>query len=210
MPEQSPERREPSGSTEPEAAAQPERLQEDRPKIWVGSLLDYNDGVLHGEWIDAAREAEELEADIQAMLDTSPTAARSGEVAEEWGIFDYDGFGPARIYEHDDLRLVSRVARGIAEHGPAFGAWADVMEGDEEALDQFADNYLGHFESVEAYAAQLVDDLGYERLLDEAAPGSLRAYVTFDTAALARDMEAGGEVHVIRAADGGIWLFRAY
>lgn len=25
------------------------------PRIWVGSLLDYNAGILHGDWIDAPR-----------------------------------------------------------------------------------------------------------------------------------------------------------
>ena len=28
----------------------------ERPRIWVGSWLDYNNGVLHGDWIDADRE----------------------------------------------------------------------------------------------------------------------------------------------------------
>lgn len=184
-------------------------IQDNTPRIWVGSLSDYNAGILHGEWIDAARESEEIWADIHRMLAASPTTARYGEPAEEWGIFDFDGFGLARVYQHDRLEAVARVARGIAEHGLAFAAWADVMEGDDAALDTFEDAYLGHYDSVEAYAEQLIDDLGYDRLLDEAIPEHLRSYVRIDTDALARDMQMGGDIHAITAEDGGVWLFDA-
>lgn len=179
------------------------------PRIWVGSLADYNNGILHGAWIDAAREADDVHADIEAMLARSPWAARSGEPAEEWGIFDYEGFGQASIYQHDDIAVVSRVARGITEHGLAFAAWASVVEGDEQALDAFGDNYLGHYDSLEAYAEQLVDDLGYDRLIDEAVPSHVRPYVRIDTAALARDLALSGDLHILRADDGGVWIFDA-
>lgn len=192
-----------------EQAHSPEHADDDGPRIWVGSLSDYNNGVLHGDWIDAAREPDEIWADVHRILAESPTTARTGEPAEEWGIFDYDGFGSARVYQHDHLDGVARVARGIAEHGLAFAAWADVMEGDEQALNQFEDAYLGHYDSVEAYAEQLIDDLGYEQLLDEAIPDHLRSYVRIDTDALARDMQLGGDIHAITAEDGGVWLFDA-
>jgi hypothetical protein len=40
------------------------------PEIWVGSLSDYNDGHLHGAWLDATLDADELHAAVQFMLRT--------------------------------------------------------------------------------------------------------------------------------------------
>lgn len=178
-----------------------------RPQIWIGSWSDYNAGVLHGAWVDAARDEADIEADIQAMLAASSTTLRTGEKAEEWGIFDYDEFGPLRLGEQEALSWVTKVARGIAEHGPAFAAYADVMQ-DEAALDNFSDDYLGHYDSVTAYVEQLVDDVGYDAMLDKAVPASLRPYVQIDIAALARDMQLGGDITSVEADGGGVWLFQ--
>ena len=49
-----------------------------------------------------------------------PTTARYGEVAEEWAIHDYDGFGELRLDENEALSTIARVAGGIREHGDAF------------------------------------------------------------------------------------------
>jgi antirestriction protein len=179
------------------------------PRIWVGSLSDYNSGTLHGEWLDAARDAGDIQADVQAMLERSPTAAQTGLPAEEWGIFDYEGFNQLRLDEHEDLELVSRIAKGVAEHGLAYAAYAEVMDADRDAMEGFEDNYLGQYESVETYVEQLIDDLGYEQMLDEAVSESLRAYVRIDVEQLAHDMEIGGDIHVLPAESGGVWIFHA-
>ncbi|MBA3617991.1 MAG: antirestriction protein ArdA [Acidothermales bacterium] len=176
------------------------------PRVWVGSWLDYNHGVLYGEWLDAAREADELATDIAAMLAASPTASATGEVAEDWGIFDYENFGPLKVEEQEAVAFVAAVARGIAEHGPAFGAWADVVE-DEALLGGFGEAYLGEYDSIEAYAEQLIDDLGYERALDEALPEHVRRYVEINVAGLAQDLWLSGDVHIYHRNGGGVWLF---
>lgn len=198
---------EPVGEIDREPGPQPElRKLAEPPQIWVGSWLDYNNGILHGEWIDAARQTDEIWADIAAMLAASPTARKHGEVAEEWGIFDYENFGPLRVGEQETVSFVAAVARGIAEHGPAFAAWADVME-DEASLDGFEGSYLGEYDSPEAYAEQLIDDLGYNQLLEQALPDNIRGYARFDTAALARDMQLSGDVQANPREGGGVWLF---
>lgn len=171
------------------------------PAIYVASLADYNNGTLHGVWVDAAREPEAIYADIKAMLAQSPE-----EDAEEFAIHDYDQFGTCRIQEFDPIELVSHIARGIKEHGQAFAAWAELQQGNPNQLDNFSDAYLGHYESVAAYAEQLADDLGYT---DELAklPESLQPYIHFDSAALARDMEMGGDIDVVPDSSGGVWIF---
>jgi antirestriction protein len=179
------------------------------PRIWVGSLSDYNDGVLHGEWLDAARESDDIHSDIHSMLATSPTAARTGQPAEEWGIFDHEGFGRLRIDEYESIDYVSRLARGIVTHGLAFAAWTEISNGDD-TLDQFDRAYLGHFDGLDAYAQQLVDDGGYEQLLDNAVPQHLRPYVHIDTAGLGLDLWLGGDINLVHADDGGVWIFDAH
>ena len=43
-------------------------------RIYVACLASYNAGILHGEWIEATADADELKARVQAMLDRSPEA----------------------------------------------------------------------------------------------------------------------------------------
>jgi antirestriction protein len=183
-----------------------DQQETDHPKIWVGSLSDYNNGRLHGEWLDAARSADEIYQDIHRMLAASPTAAKYGDAAEEWGIFDHEGFGPARISEFESISTVSRIARGIAEHGLAFAAWVALGDLDDR-MDRFADAYLGKFASMEAYAEQLIDDLGYNQLLDETVPEHIRPYVAVNVAGLAQDMRLSGEIAAVPADENGIYLF---
>ena len=127
----------PENENEPDQQEHPshEAGQRPSPAIYVASLADYNNGVLHGAWIDAAREPSDIQADINAML------ARSREPnAEEFAIFDYNQFGRCRIHENDPIDLVARIARGIREHGYAFAAWADVHEDDRnKRLERFDD-----------------------------------------------------------------------
>jgi antirestriction protein len=184
------------------------KVADDPPRIWVGSWLDYNNGVLHGDWIEADQEEAEIWADIQAILDGSPTAAETGEAAEDWGIFDYDSFGSVKIGEQEAVSYVSAIARGIAEHGPAFAAWADLIE-DQTQLDGFTDAYLGEHDSIEAYAEDQLDELGYNQMLDAQLPEHIRRYVEFNIAGLARDLWLSGDVMICHRPDGGVWLFRS-
>lgn len=172
------------------------------PRVYVASLADYTAGRLHGVWLDAARTPDELTADIAAMLAASPEPD-----AEEYAVHDYDDFGDVHIGEQVSIEWVSRVARGIAAHGFAFAAWVGVQDGNEAVFDRFEAAYLGHYDSEQAYAEQLIDDLGYQRLLDESVPVSLRPYARIDTDALARDMQLDGDLYFYPADDGGIWIF---
>jgi antirestriction protein len=140
------------------------------------------------------------------MLARSPTGAETGEVAEEWGIFDHEHFGGLRIDENETVAWVAKVARGISAHGPAFAAWAGVVE-DEALLDGFQTAYLGQYDSVAAYAEQHWGGVGFQQLLERHVPEHLRPHVHLDTEGLARDLQFGGRVYVLPADDGGVWLF---
>jgi antirestriction protein len=171
------------------------------PRIYVASLSDYNAGRLHGTWLDANQEPEDMHRHINAML------ARSTEPhAEEWAIHDFEGFNGLHLGEWEDLGHVSRVAKGISEHGLAYGHWATLVSQDEE-LDQFEEAYHGHWETITDYAETLLDDFGLERQLEAAVPESLRPYVKVDAEAFGRDLQLGGDVTAIEG-DGGVYVFR--
>lgn len=175
----------------------------DPPRIYAASLSDYNHGRLHGEWIDAAQEPVAIGADIDRMLATSRLPG-----AEEWAIHDYEGFGPLRLSEYESLERISQLGLGIAEHGDAFAAYADVVDDDPELLAEFEEHYLGRWDSLTDYAASLLGDLGADDVL-EGLPEWLAPYVTIDAEAYGRDLALGGDILHTPAADGGLHVFAA-
>ena len=182
----------------------------DPPRIYVASLSDYNNGILHGNWLDAAQEPNELQADITEMLATSPTQQRYGDVAEEWAIHDHEGFGSLQIGEYTGIERISRLAKGIEQHGLAFAAWAAyVGETSDELLDQFEDRYQGEWPNVWAYADNLLDELDAHRYLDE-VPEWLQTYVSIDVAGFARDLELSGDIITEEAESGSVWIWSGH
>lgn len=191
-----------------------EREDIPKPLIYVADLAAYNNGKLHGVWLDAARQPGALYDDIQRMLDASPENIPGISAAEEFAIHDFEGFGNCRIHEHDSIELVSKIARGIKEHGYAFAAWADVQEGEPELLDHFSKSYVGHYESIDALVQQRLDERAasteLDRLIGSSGLADLKGYITIDVAALARDMFLSGDINVYKATaelGGGMWLF---
>jgi antirestriction protein len=187
-------------------AASHEALARDGPRIYVASLSDYNNGILHGRWVEAIDDTDAMHAEVAAMLQSSPTARRYGEVAEEWAIHDYEGFGELRLAEYDSLTHIAKIATGITRHGLAFTAWADHVNSDEELLDQFEERYQGEWESVVAYAEDLLDQLDAERVVSE-APGWLQSYLSIDAAGFARDLELNGDIVTLDQPDRRVWVF---
>jgi hypothetical protein len=150
------------------------------PKVWIASLSDYNAGWLHGTWIDANQEPDVIWTGINEMLRT--------------------------LSEHETVECISRLGRGIAEHGEAFAVFAHFFGCDDEALDKFEDCYIGKWESAVAYVEEFLEDTGIDHILDEAMPESLRNYVRVDSEALVRDMECEGSLLSVET-QGGVFLF---
>lgn len=192
-------------------AERPEReASAEVPRIYAASLTDYNAGVLHGAWLNASDTAEELHAGIARMLAASPTTRRYGDLAEEWAIHDYEGFGPVALSEWESLERVTDLARGIAEHGPSFASWWEIAEpqhedwGDIES--QYRNEYIGEFDQLTDYGEQLLDEIGFD--LDQVdVPESMRAYLSFDTAGWIRDVEIEGGIETAASAR-GVYVFQ--
>ncbi|KPM25635.1 antirestriction protein [Citromicrobium sp. RCC1885] len=162
-------------------------------QIYVACLAAYNNGILHGRWIDAQQDAWAVYDDIRAMLDASPIAD-----AEEWAIHDYEGFEGVAIAEYEGIERVSELAAFIAEHGK-LGAELfkhfDDIEGAQRALE---DSYHGSFESLADYVQELTEDC-------TPIPDHLRFYI--DWQAMARDAELSGDVFTIQTAFDEVHVF---
>lgn len=176
------------------------------PHIWVGSLADYNAGRLHGEWMDATLDPDELHAAIRFLLRHSSEA-----VAEEWAVFDYENFGGYRVEEYSSFDTIALIAKGIAEHGPAYAEWVDLV-GDTsgELLEpgRFQDAYPGEYDSLEDYVEYILTETEFYGQLDQALeflPEDLRRYVKVDTEGIAE--EWGQSLHAVETTDGRVWVF---
>ncbi len=75
---------------------------ENGPRIYVACLAAYNNGRLHGRWIDAGQDVEEIQTEITEMLAASPI-----QLAEEWAIHDYEGFEGASLGEFSSIQWVA-------------------------------------------------------------------------------------------------------
>ena len=78
---------------------------DNNPRIYVACLAAYNNGYLHGAWIDADQDADEIRDEIAAMLARSPIKG-----AEDYAIHDYEGFEGVIIKEYAGIESVARGA----------------------------------------------------------------------------------------------------
>lgn len=202
-----------SGSEQPPVRTdlpEPEREPDDGPRIYVASLSDYNAGVLHGVWLDASDDVDELQAGIDRMLAESPTTRRYGDIAEEWAIHDYEGWENLRLGEYEPLERLNATARGIRTHGPAFGAWVEALAPDTIEDEAFLDCFAGEYESLTDYGEHLLEESGLDVSELPGLSAGLRPYVHIDVDAWTRDMELGGDISTVTSSNGGIYVFYNY
>ncbi len=165
-----------------------------KPRIYVACLAAYNNGFLHGAWIDAAQEPWSIYDDVKAMLAASPIAG-----AEEWAIHDYEDFGGVRIEEYTGFERVSALAGFIVEHGVIGAALLDYYSGDlDEAKEAITDRYMGEHASLADYVQEVTEET-------TTIPQPLRFYI--DWQGMARDAELNGELFSISTAHDVVHVF---
>lgn len=168
----------------------------DTPRVYVACLAAYNNGKLHGRWIDADQGADHIRAEIAEMLKASPEAD-----AEEWAIHDFENFGGLRLSEGEDIGQLAELAELIAEHGDVFAKLVDHVGGLEHARQLMQEEYAGAHDSLEDFAYEFLEDTGQL----ESLPENLRPY--FDCERFGRDLELGGDLFTIDGNNGNVHVF---
>lgn len=173
-----------------------------QPRIYIACLAAYNNGKLHGRWIDANQAASEIWDELNAMLKASPSPG-----AEEWAMHDYEGFGGVHLSERPDIDRISILARLIEDHGEAFTLWYQNQDADyfraDELEEKFLEQWQGAHDSEAAFADHLLEETGQLRELPEWA----RNY--FDSESYARDLRLGGDYTFV-SHHGQVYVFSNY
>lgn len=172
------------------------------PRIYVASLSDHNAGILHGAWIDADQDAEQIRDEIATMMALSPTAKREGWPAEEYAIHDHEGFCGLHIDEWHDLDELATLAGALADHPEPEAVAAYVSNGYD--LADFDEAYRGCWASVEEYAADELEGWG---VLRANSPEEQFLVRYFDFDAYARDLVLGGDIWTAPASGGEVYIF---
>jgi len=162
-------------------------------QIYVACLAAYNNGHLHGKWIEANQPAWAIYDDIRYVLDTSSIAD-----AEEWAIHDYEGFGGLSISEYEGIERVSELASFIDEHGELGAELLSHFDSIEEAEEALDEGYHGSFASLADYVQELTEDCAF-------IPEHLRFYIDWE--AMARDAEMSGDIFTVQTAHDEIHVF---
>ena len=163
-------------------------------RIYVADLAAYNNGRLHGVWIDATEEMEDIWAQVNQMLKSSPEG-----FAEEYAIHDYEGFGGYRVSEYEGLESAHNVAVFIEEHGEIAGELLNNFGGDlEDAKKAIEENYSGCYKSLAEYAEELTEQTAE-------VPENLAFYIDYER--MGRDMELGGDFYTIETGFEEVHVF---
>ena len=162
-------------------------------RIFVADLAAYNAGTLHGVWINATDDPEEIKQHVNAMLAASPEPD-----AEEYAIHDYEGFDTYRLSEYEGLETAHEIACFIEEYSD-FGSELLSHFGDvDEALRAAGEDYCGCYRSLADYAQELTEET-------TDIPANLTYYIDYES--MGRDMALNGDVFTIETAFEQVHVF---
>lgn len=177
-------------------------------KAWIGNLAAYNNGHLTGEWVAITDDADVMAAAIHRICgdvehyvadyqDVPGAIVRKlGEYANADALAQAAALINAINADHAEDVATGILDSYVADNGDDLETMADGV------ADWVADNFLGQWDSLIAYAENYLDETG---ALD-AIPEDLRGY--FDVQAYARDLRHSGEVFTRETAS-GVLVFRA-
>lgn len=176
--------------------ASEERQSYGNVRIYVACLAAYNNGRLHGTWVDVygGRTTEDdINEQVQAMLAQSPKHG-----AEEWEIHDTECvIGDVSKLSFADIVRLAELLEDRYE-GLVKAAWTIASDIDQ-LIQLVNEQYCGSHESIEDYAEQLYRDCGGE------IPAGLESHI--DWASYAHDLTAGGSIVAVAGVGSEVYVF---
>ncbi|MBD2303443.1 antirestriction protein ArdA [Nostoc sp. FACHB-190] len=137
---------------------------DDVPQIYVACLSAYNNGMLHGLWIDCTQDVDAIREDIEWMLSWSP--CRDDEPCEEWAIHDFQNWCGIHIDEYEDITKLAELAQILTEHGEAFAAYYNY-DSTSASVEDFHERYYGEYKSEEDFVYEQLEEQGVFTKLEE-------------------------------------------
>lgn len=179
-------------------------------KIWIGLYL----APAYGEWVevDSGTDPDELHARAQAIVARFNAECPEDGPAEEYAVFDHEGFvvDPGETADFGQVVALAELSERVGDRADAFEGWMD-HRGRDYALfengrlrdvdDILADFEESHVASVDEFRDFVQEQYG--ELLDQlGVPAEVQMYIDWD--AVARDWEIdtyyvtrkGGRDHV--------------
>jgi len=153
-------------------------------RIYVADLAAYNNGKLHGVWINATDNLDDIQEQVNQMLAESPEG-----FAEEYAIHDYEGFEGYSLSEYEGLKTAHEIACFIEECPDFGGELLNNFGGNlEEARTAAEENYCGCYKSLADFAEDLTEETSQ-------IPENLAYYIDYER--MGRDMELSGDIFTI-------------
>lgn len=163
-------------------------------RIYIADLAAYNNGKLHGVWINATDCMDDIQEQINNMLAESPEG-----FAEEYAIHDYEGFEGYSLGEYEGIETVHDIACFIIDTPAIGGELLNYCDGDlDRAKTEIAENYSGCYKSLADYAQELTEETTQ-------IPECLAHYIDYEK--MGRDMELGGDVYTIETGYEDVHIF---
>jgi len=163
-------------------------------RIYVADLAAYNNGKLHGVWIDATLDPSGIHEQINKMLANSP----EGD-AEEYAIHDYEGFGGYGLGEYEGIDTAHEIACFIEEYPELAGELLSYYGGSlGDARKAITENYSGCYKSLADYAEELTEGTAQ-------IPENLAYYIDYER--MGRDMEMSGDIYTFETAHDEVHVF---
>lgn len=162
-------------------------------RIYVACLAAYNNGKLHGVWIDATQDVDDIQEQVNEMLKSSPEPD-----AEEWAIHDYEGFDGYSVSEYEGFEAVHNIACFIEEYPEFAGELLNYFGTLDDAKKAAEENYQGCYQSLADYAQTITEET-------TDIPAHLQYYIDYEK--LGRDMDMNGEILAIEAAHDKVYVF---
>ena len=179
------------------------------PKVWIGSLNEYNSGRLTGSWFDAELAPTTAEDWVTEMAQLGTPGLDAQENEEIW-VFDHEGFDGLLDGECSPYQA-QRVAEGIAairESGvdpKTVAAWASekgetFTEWDRPTREAFDDSFRGEYDTWRDFVYEEA-----ENYIPADAAEMLTRYFDYD--AYGDDLAV--EFTTVTTPDYKIWVFQA-
>ena len=164
-------------------------------RVYVACLASYNNGKLHGVWIDALEDIDDIQGHINDMLKNSTEPD-----SEEWAIHDYEGFGAYSVSEYEDIGTVHEIACFIDDYPEIAAELVNHFGGHiDDAKKAAEENYSGCYTSLGDYAREIdISDVSE----------SLAYYIDYER--MARDWELSGDIFTIETSHDEVHVFWSF